>query len=312
MKKYVLNTKTSFMVIDGVWNISNLSGQENHEITPPHEIMGQLLNVLRNRALAIPELISSLMPVEGYTKENVRLAIENMVDIKFLVEAADLSPCDPSPWRDYWLQREHIFHADYAAPGVFEEDEKMMRDYARDEIPSLYKHIPSSHTLKLAHPAYGIPSTMLNILGHVLFYGFGRLREATFLGFLPTMFKCVPSKGARHPFEAYIAVKSVEGIHDGLYHYNVKDHALDFIKEEPGEIEGLSLFVTAVYERYQWRYRNSWAYKDLFLELGHLAETLNYVCKRFNVDSKSMKACSMPFEEGLVEEILQVYKLRIL
>lgn len=44
-------------------------------------------------------------------------------------------------------------------------------------------------------------------------------------------FRTVPSAGARHPFETYLAIHNVEDIKPGLYRYLALEHKLLFLKE---------------------------------------------------------------------------------
>ena len=41
--------------------------------------------------------------------------------------------------------------------------------------------------------------------------------------------RTVPSGGARHPFETYLAVRLVDGLRPGIYHYLPMEHALEFL-----------------------------------------------------------------------------------
>jgi len=43
--------------------------------------------------------------------------------------------------------------------------------------------------------------------------------------------RTVPSAAARYPIETYVVVNTVEGLEKGIYHYSVKNHALEFIKQ---------------------------------------------------------------------------------
>ena len=44
-------------------------------------------------------------------------------------------------------------------------------------------------------------------------------------------FRTVPSAGALYPVETYLVVNDVEGIPQGVYHYNVSEHCLEQLKE---------------------------------------------------------------------------------
>jgi hypothetical protein len=44
-------------------------------------------------------------------------------------------------------------------------------------------------------------------------------------------FRSAPSAGALYPVETYIVANNVEGLEAGLYHYNVKGHILERLRE---------------------------------------------------------------------------------
>lgn len=101
-----------------------------------------------------------------------------------------------------------------------------------------------------------------------------------------------PSGGALHPFEAYLVLRRVEGAPVGLYHYNVRAHALDLLRElAPDAAEALILngvagqqffadapahiVLVARFARSQWKYReNSKVYRVILIEAGHIAQNL--------------------------------------
>ena len=105
-------------------------------------------------------------------------------------------------------------------------------------------------------------------------------------------FKTVPSAGARHPLECYVAVQRVEGMEPGLYHYRSLSHQLEkvygmgdisqklaeaaydqeYIKTAP-----ITLIWTAIPERTYWRYPDQ-AEKYVLLDAGHVCENLYLAC----------------------------------
>ena len=100
--------------------------------------------------------------------------------------------------------------------------------------------------------------------------------------------RTVPCGGARHPFETYMALKDVEGLKDGLYHYLPMEHKIEFLKEvddRKGFI-GTSLmgqlwackanvvfYFSIVFYRSEWRY-GIHAHRGLMTDAGHITENL--------------------------------------
>ena len=99
--------------------------------------------------------------------------------------------------------------------------------------------------------------------------------------------RTAPSAGALYPIETYILVNRVEGITPGLYHYAVKEHSLESLKE--GELgpdfaraamgqrtcaEAPVVFIwTAIFGRTTYRYHER-GYRYVYLDVGHIAENM--------------------------------------
>ncbi|MBK7858021.1 MAG: SagB/ThcOx family dehydrogenase [Archangiaceae bacterium] len=98
-----------------------------------------------------------------------------------------------------------------------------------------------------------------------------------------------PSGGARHPTEVYPIVFDVEGVAQGLYHYSVKRHGLELLA--PGDHRALVrehllmlpdratwrhrvvYLCTSIFERSMFRYRDSFSYRVVHHDVGHLLQT---------------------------------------
>ena len=106
-------------------------------------------------------------------------------------------------------------------------------------------------------------------------------------------FRPVPSGGARHPFETYLAVNRVEGLAPGLYRYLALSHELTLLREAAGlaaPITAATLgqdFVGAAPVVFVWTcvpYRGEWRYdvaahKIMLLDAGHLCQNLYLACE---------------------------------
>lgn len=105
--------------------------------------------------------------------------------------------------------------------------------------------------------------------------------------------RTVPSAGARHPLDTYLAVLSVDGLEPGLYRYQPLEHQLWFIRPAgpslPDEVAGacrgqlfagksaVTFFWAADMYRCEWRYTTH-AYKLVLLDAGHVCQNLYLAC----------------------------------
>jgi len=133
-------------------------------------------------------------------------------------------------------------------------------------------------------------------------------------------FRTVPSGGARHPFETYIAVQNVEGLTPGLYRYlpleNVGEKTATI--ERLGTIEDYTdkitamlagqawaakapivLFYSCVPYRAEWRYVSA-AHRVVLIDLGHLGQNVMLSAVALGLGS----CCMAAFDQQLCDEVL--------
>jgi SagB-type dehydrogenase family enzyme len=90
-----------------------------------------------------------------------------------------------------------------------------------------------------------------------------------------------PSAGALYPNELYFQVRAVEGMEDGIYHYEVSSSSITLlhtITEEQGlepylgyktAMRGYLFLLSAIYYRSAWKYKER-AFRYCLLDAGHL------------------------------------------
>ena len=100
--------------------------------------------------------------------------------------------------------------------------------------------------------------------------------------------RTVPSGGARHAFECYMAIMNVSGLEPGLYHYLPMKHRIEFLGR-PDDMEGIVsesvcqqnwackanvvFYYSCVFYRAEWRY-GVWAHAPILMDSGHVTENL--------------------------------------
>lgn len=135
-------------------------------------------------------------------------------------------------------------------------------------------------------------------------------------------FRPVPSGGARHPFEAYVAVQNVEGLKPGLYRYvpaedvgekqasltfchEIADYKADLTNALSGQswAAGASavIFYTGVPYRTEWRYAES-TYRLILMDAGHIGQNAQLSAEALGLGS----CCMAAYDQELCDKLLGV------
>ncbi len=98
-------------------------------------------------------------------------------------------------------------------------------------------------------------------------------------------FRTVPSAGALFPIEVYVVINNVIGIDQGLYHYDIEKHELEYLKKRDFGKQvsdacygqrmvaksAVNFIWTAIVERTRDTYGER-AYRFIYLDCGHIGQ----------------------------------------
>lgn len=93
--------------------------------------------------------------------------------------------------------------------------------------------------------------------------------------------RCNPSSGNLHPTEAYLFVRGIEGLQNGLYHYDPHEHALELrcaykhSGAQNPDTPALHVGLTSIHWREAWKYGER-AFRYCQLDMGHALGALRY------------------------------------
>ena len=187
--------------------------------------------------------------------------------------------------------------------------ERQREKAAEDPSPPLaYVPQPTDPTTRLPDPELGnglhryfskrrtvregTPFRMtLDALADLLFAGLG-IVDWTENDTQRLPLKFTPSGGGRNPFDAFVAVRAVEGLEPGSYRYSGIDHSLTSIDEDldakteaqprlsdlmggQGWADGAACVIVLVanFERSMWKYEgDDNAYRVVLIEAGHIGQ----------------------------------------
>lgn len=167
------------------------------------------------------------------------------------------------------------------------------------QFPELYKTYPGARRITLPEPDLeGGPATAETIAGRRSTRAYSAtpmtLAELSSVLFLTTGLssdrwgnarRTAPSSGALYPVETYAVLHNVDGLERGLYHYALREHALEQVRgadlrakvveqgigqEFLGEC-GAVLFLTQILQRMRPKYQDR-SYRYGLLEAGHIGE----------------------------------------
>jgi len=142
--------------------------------------------------------------------------------------------------------------------------------------------------------------------------------DAGAIGRMPT--KTSPSAGALHPIECYVLAWNVRDLPAGLYHFDVGSDDLrqlrrgDFRAEAVRCASGQSFVgrgaflcvMTAMFERTLWKYEVESAYRVIWLDAGHLAQTFCLLSTALNLGPFTTAA----IQDSVLERLIGIDGVR--
>lgn len=194
---------------------------------------------------------------------------------------------EAGPW-DKWLRQDTDQRMKVPPPPLqksYPEDAKLIelvapRDLTLGQMPLL-----EAINCRKSHRRYNAEALTLEELSFLLWAAQG-VHAADEKGIATR--RTVPSGGARHPFEVYLAISRVDGLEAGLYRYLPLDHKLYFMWPDPDlnkqvatacrkqafVSNGAVVFIwTALPYRSEWRY-SIVAHKMIAIDAGHSCQNL--------------------------------------
>jgi SagB-type dehydrogenase family enzyme len=156
-------------------------------------------------------------------------------------------------------------------------------------------------------------------LSTLLFAAYGLTREMPLADQTSYICRSVPSAGGVYPLEIYPLLQGVEGVADGLHHYNVFSNALEPVRIGMvfAELRSIVMtfpfiesanivcFLVAVFARSQRKYGPR-GYRYILLEAGHSAQNICLAATQNQLGS----LCVGGFFDGTLNRILRLDPLQ--
>ncbi len=116
--------------------------------------------------------------------------------------------------------------------------------------------------------------------------------------------RTVPSGGARHEFETYLAIRNIIGITPGIYHYlplthqiellskpdNMEDRLTDALAEQGWAAKANVVFIwTTIPYRSEWRY-TYFAHRIILVDIGYVSQNLYIACESIGLGTCAIGA----------------------
>jgi len=131
-------------------------------------------------------------------------------------------------------------------------------------------------------------------------------------------FRSAASAGALYPTEVYVLSNGVSDLDDGLYHFSIAQHGLvklrdgsllgaanEFMKDRTFDDSPLIFFLTAIFFRSAWKYRDR-SYRYHLLDTGHVLENLELSFRALGLTSEN----TFDFDDRPVNRLLGLDETR--
>jgi len=110
-----------------------------------------------------------------------------------------------------------------------------------------------------------------------------------------------PSAGGLYPLELYVATQAVEGLGDGIYHYDARAHQLELrhtglvhpdlanmtIGQDMIRDANLVIIISAIFQRTMWKYGQR-GYRYVWLDAGHVGQNFYLVAEALGLGQVSI------------------------
>ena len=126
--------------------------------------------------------------------------------------------------------------------------------------------------------------------------------------------RAAPSAGALYPLEVYVSVQRVQDLTPGLYHYAVREHALEFLREDVRQpltvacldqehvpTAAVVFILTAIFQRERWKYKGR-AYRYILMEAGHVGQNIYLAATALGLGACAIGA----FYDDMLNDLLGV------
>lgn len=134
------------------------------------------------------------------------------------------------------------------------------------------------------------------------------------LGMRDGVHRHYPSGGALYPVETYIIGNVAEGFPSGVFHYNPKAHALEFLWEVPSSfamsnivrspdtpLSSQLVVFTSVWRRSSSKYGDL-AYSHAHIEAGHMAQNISLVATALSIGTRPIAG----YDDKVLTELLNL------
>jgi SagB-type dehydrogenase family enzyme len=229
---------------------------------------------------------------------------------------------------DFHFSTKNYPFLNYKNMKTTKKDLKIMTEYKSSANPpniylkrngeSISLPKPNKLILSVGEKAYADNELDLDKLSTMLYYSIGEIGKMDLPVISYSLLKTSPSGGARHPTEGYLINFGIDALKEGVFHYDVENHALvkvnecldyDVLKKvffqlnHRHNLKPKALFVfTSRFERNMWRYREPRTFRVIFMDMGHIIANTKLVLNSLNIKN----FCGHGFKDEDVEELLLV------
>jgi SagB-type dehydrogenase family enzyme len=116
-------------------------------------------------------------------------------------------------------------------------------------------------------------------------------------------FRTTPSAGGLYPIEIYPIANNIKDLEQGLYHYDIREHSLKFLKEGDfrrkvaegcldqniAYTSAINFIWTAMIGRSQWKYLQR-CFRYIYLDAGHIGQNFYLIAEALGLGACTIGA----------------------